>query len=320
MVNGEKYTSTPKFTAHAPIRVAFVLFRGFQPIDLSGPWQAFTTANAELGYALYLLTTCSIDHVVETIDGGLRVMIDHTLDASSALPFHTVIVPGGDGVHVARQNPAWLHWLRHHDQTASRMCSVCTGAFLLAASGLLDGQRVTTHWRSADRLRGNYPMLKIEDDRIYLESGKYWTSAGVTAGIDLALALVERDCGKYIAQRVARRLVVYLRRPGDQRQYSQTLRLQDRAAVPFRRLIEKLDATLAARWTVDAMAAECNMSRRTFQRKFKETFGISPTEALASLREERASSLLATGKLTKKELAREVGTESDKVEIRNRNE
>ncbi len=293
--------------ASAPIRVAFLVFANFQPIDLSGPWQTFTTANEELGQTRYELSTFGPEATASTSDGGLRILVGRSLQESLDARPHTLIVPGGEGVHAASGSLALLESLRAHDRSTERTCSVCTGAFLLAATGLLDGHRVTTHWRTADRLRQRFEQLQVVDEQIFCESGKYWTTAGVTAGIDLALALVERDCGVLVAQRVARRLVVYLRRTGDQRQYSQTLRLQDRAGAPFGRLIEKIEARLAQPWTVDDMAMECNMSRRTFQRKFKESFGVGPSDVLKSLRTEREHALLAAGQLSRKEISREVG-------------
>lgn len=297
----------PKAEGIAPIDVGFLVFPGFQPIDLSGPWQAFTTANDELGYGCYHLSTFGPSTPTPTADGGLRLLVDHTLDVAIELRLHTLIVPGGDGVHRSARDPGILQWLRACNLTTVRTCSVCTGAFLLASAGLLDGRRVTTHWRTADRLRQDFPNLDVVDERIFCESGKYWTTAGVTAGIDLALALIENDCGIAIAQRVARRLVVYLRRSGDQRQYSQTLRIQDRAGAPFRDLIDSMERNLASPWTVDDMADFCNMSRRTFQRRFKQHFGVSPHALLKTLRQENAKLLLASGKLTKKDLSRQVG-------------
>ena len=147
----------------------------------------------------------------------------------------------------------------------------------------------------------------MEDDRIYIESGAIWTSAGVTAGIDLALALIERDVGAQVAQDVARRLVVFMRRNGDQRQYSQSLRLQDRMSAPFRDLVEKIEASLSARWSVDDMADACHMSRRTFQRKFAAHFGVTPAEVLRRLRQERAEALQASGKVSGKTLRHVMG-------------
>lgn len=150
-----------------------------------------------------------------------------------------------------------------------------------------------------------FPQIDVVDERIFNESGKYWTTAGATAGIDLALALVERGHGVLLAQRVARRLVVYLRRTGDQRPYSQTLRLQ--AGAPFGKLIGKVEARPSLRWTVDDMAMEFNMSRRTFQRKFKQSFGMAPSDVLRILRSERELVVSSAGRLTRKQIARDEG-------------
>lgn len=285
----------------------FVLYDGFQPLDLAGPWQAFSSANEEAGKPLYQLRTIAAAPVVATWEQGLRMQVDGTFEHDGDSPIDMLFVPGGPGVDRASAHAETMAWLRRRDAVTPRTCSVCTGAFVLAAAGLLDGRAVTTHWRSADRLRQKYPALRVQDDRIFIESGKYWTSAGVTAGIDLALALIERDFGAALSQQVARRLVVFMRRDGDQRQYSQTLRLQDRVAAPFRDLVEKIEARLSARWTVDDMADACHMSRRTFQRKFAAHFGVAPTEVLRRLRQERADALQASGKISKKAVRQHVG-------------
>ncbi|WP_349291681.1 AraC family transcriptional regulator [Achromobacter sp. Marseille-Q0513] len=287
--------------------MVFVLYDGFQPLDLAGPWQAFSSANEEAEAALYQLGTVAAEPVVATWDQGLRMQADCTFAEDGDGPVDMIVVPGGPGVERASAHGETRAWLRRRDAGTRRTCSVCTGAFLLASAGLLDGRVVTTHWRSADRLRQLYPALRVEDDRLYVDSGKYWTSAGVSAGIDLALALIERDHGPELSQQVARRLVVFMRRGGDQRQYSQTLRLQDRAGAPFRELVQKMEARLSARWSVDDMADACGMSRRTFQRKFIAHFGVAPTEVLRMLRRERAGAVQATGKMSKKEMERHLG-------------
>lgn len=286
--------------------MAFLVFEGFQPIDIAGPWQAFATANDELGHVRYQLLTCAASGLATTRDGGFRLQAGQTLAQSRTLQAHTVIVPGGEGIHQICSDLETIAWLRAHDVRSQRTCSVCTGAFLLAAAGLLDGQRVTTHWRSAQRLQQRYPALQVTDELLFCESGKYWTTAGVSAGIDLALTLIERDCGAHLAQKVARRLVLYLRRGGDQRQYSQTLRAQDRANAPFADLIEQLQARLGHPWSVDEMAEICLMSRRSFQRKFKETFGVSPLGVLKNLRAERHETLAASGGMSRKQIRRVV--------------
>lgn len=295
---GARAPNTPPI---APKRVVFLLYDGFQPLDLAGPWQAFSGANEE-GGAGYQLGTVAATPVVATWDQGLRMQVDATFAEDDDAPIDMLFVPGGPGIDQASAHGETLAWLRRRGPQARRTCSVCTGAFLLAAAGLLDGRRVTTHWRSADRLRQLYPGLRVEDDRIFIESGAIWTSAGVTAGIDLALALIERDAGAQVSQDVARRLVVFMRRDGDQRQYSQSLRLQDRLAAPFRDLVEKIEASLSARWSVDDMADACHMSRRTFQRKFAAHFGVTPSEVLRQLRHERDGALRAAGRASGKTL------------------
>ncbi|MGE8657194.1 MAG: GlxA family transcriptional regulator [Achromobacter sp.] len=283
----------------APKRIVFLLYDGFQPLDLAGPWQAFSGANDE-GGAGYQLSTVAATPVVGTWDQGLRMQVNATFANDDDAPIDMLFVPGGPGIDQASAHGETLAWLRRRGPQARRTCSVCTGAFLLAAAGLLDGRRVTTHWRSADRLRHLHPGLKVEDDRIYIESGAIWTSAGVNAGIDLALALIERDVGARVSHDVARRLMVFMRRNGDQRQYSQSLRLQNRLAAPLRDLVEKIEASLSARWSVDDMADACHMSRRTFQRKFAAHFGVTPSEVLRRLRFERAAASRASGKLSEK--------------------
>lgn len=298
-------SAAPKAPLAAPIGVQFLLFDGFQPIDLSGPWQAFATANEEAGSPCYALGTVGPSATAVSADGGLRIAVSGSV--ASATTAHTVVVPGGPGVHEISGHAGVIAWLRQADRTTRRTCSVCTGAFVLAAAGLLDGRRVTTHWRSARRLQEAYPKLEVSDELIYCESGKYWTTAGVTAGIDLALALIERDFGADLSLRVARRLVVYLRRDGDQRQYSQALRLQDKMAAPFRELLGRIENSLDLDWSVDRMAECCGMSRRSFQRKFTASTGVSPMAALASLRREQAGLLERGGRLTRKAIARSVG-------------
>ncbi|RSE82717.1 AraC family transcriptional regulator [Achromobacter denitrificans] len=304
-IGGRARPAAPNAAPDAPLRIVFVLYDGFQPLDLAGPWQAFSSANEEAGRPLYRLHTIAATPVVATWEQGLRMQVDGTFADDADAPIDTLLVPGGPGADLASAHRETQAWLRRRDPDTRRTSSVCTGAFVLAATGLLDGRAVTTHWRSATRLQSRYPALRVQDDRIFIESGKYWTSAGVTAGIDLALALIERDFGPDLSQQVARRLVVFMRRNGDQRQYSQTLRLQDRVAAPFRDLVEKMEAQLSARWSVDDMADACHMSRRTFQRKFVAHFGVAPTEVLRRLREERAAALDASGKLSRKELARQ---------------
>lgn len=294
----------PKTTVRVPIEVCFFLFDGVQPLDVAGPWQAFSTANEVGGAVRYSLTTSAKSLWVVSADGGLKLAAERSLSDAISNPPHMLIIPGGPGIHRSAGDHEVLQWLSSVDAKTQRTGSVCTGAFLLAAAGLLSNREATTHWRSAERLRKEHPKVQVDEDRIYCESGKYWTSAGVTAGIDLALALIERDAGDLVAQRVARRLVVYLRRHGSQRQYSEAARIQDSASEPFNRLLAELQADIGADWTIGTMADLCNMSRRTFQRRFVENFGEPPMVTVRRMREERAVLMHAEGCLSRKQVTR----------------
>jgi transcriptional regulator GlxA family with amidase domain len=294
----------PKTSSNVPIEVCVFLFDGIQPIDLAGPWQAFSTANELSGFNRYALTTCAKSPWVTSADGGLKFSAQQALLDAIPNPPHTLIVPGGPGIHECKKDPEVLRWLAMMDCQTKRTCSVCTGAFLLAAAGLLANRQVTTHWRSARLLQKEHPAVLVDEDHLFCESGKYWTSAGVTAGIDLALALIERDAGRVMAQRVARRLVVYVRRHGGQKQYSEVARVQDSAHEPFVRLLSVMEANIDADWTIEAMSDLCHMSRRTFQRRFVESFGEPPMVTLRRMREERASLVRSGGKLSLKQVNR----------------
>ena len=276
---GATGTRVPIIAPIAPKRVVFVLYDGFQPLDLAGPWQAFSSANEEAEAALYQLGTVAAEPVVATWDQGLRMQVDCTFSEDGDGPVDMIVVPGGPGVERASahgETRAWLPARRRHAPHLQRLHR------RLPAGLRRPARRPRRHHALAlgRPAAPAVPALRVEDDRLYVDSGKYWTSAGVSAGIDLALALIERDHGPELSQQVARRLVVFMRRGGDQRQYSQTLRLQDRAGAPFRELVQKMEARLSARWSIDDMADACGMSRRTFQRKFIAHFGVAPTEVL----------------------------------------
>ena len=267
------------------------MFDGYQPIDLAGPFQVFSTANDDAGIELYKMKVYAASATVCSAGDGLRIVADH-LTTDPVIPqIDMLIIPGGPGANHSSIRLALVEWIVNVDNTSNRTCSVCTGAFLLAATGLLDNRKVTTHWRSAKELQKAYPLVRVEEEHIYCEDGKYWTTAGVTAGIDLGLALVERDFGSSLTQSIAKRLVVFMRRRGDQRQYSQMLLLQDKGNSVFRGLLSAIREHIADKWTVDDMANVCAMSRRNFQRKFTQQFDVSPKEALKLIREQQLLSL-----------------------------
>ena len=207
---------------------------------------------------------------------------------SDPRPIDTLIAVGGIGSRAAVNERALIRWLAARAGQARRVCSVCTGAFLLAEAGLLDGKRAVTHWWACDELAQRYPRVTVEPDPIFLRDGKIWTSAGVTAGIDLALALVEEDLGRAMALRVARHLVVFLKRPGGQSQFSAMLESQARDDGAFAALHDWLAQHLADDLGVEALAARAGMSPRNFARVYAKRTGTTPAKAVEALRVDAA--------------------------------
>lgn len=200
-----------------------------------------------------------------------------------------------------------MHHVRRLGSDARRVTSVCSGAFLLAATGLLDGKRVTTHWAECDLLTREYPEVSVEPDAIYVHDGNVWTSAGVTAGIDLALALVADDHGRRAAARVARQLVVYLRRSGGQGQFSAVLAAQSEDHEPVRDVLAWLADNLTEDLSIPALAGRANLSDRQFSRVFKAEVGITPAEHVEAVRMEAACRLLETTSKSMDQIARVCG-------------
>ncbi|XVU26351.1 GlxA family transcriptional regulator [Actinoplanes sp. CA-054009] len=261
--------------------VRVLLFDGVQSLDVTGPVEVFTNAGD------YRVTTASPGGRPVRTSSGLTLVPDGPLDET--VP-DTLVVPGGAGT---RQPPRdVVEWLRRHGARPPRVMSVCTGAFLLAAAGLLNGRRATTHWQYCATLAKRYPGIDVEPDPIFVRDGGVFTSAGVTAGIDLALALVEEDLGRDAALAVARALVMFLRRPGNQAQFSAQLSAQTARREPLRDvqrlIIEHPDADLS----VAALAAHANLSPRQFARAFAAETGTSPGRYVDRVRLETARRLL----------------------------
>jgi transcriptional regulator GlxA family with amidase domain len=304
MIPSQPLARMTKLRQLLPSRSVVILaFDGAQILDIAGPLQAFTSANEEAGVR-YLVDVCSLAGGPVMTASGLPLLTKR-LPHSSRID--TLIVPGGPGVHPARQSPKVVDSLRRVAGRARRQCAVCTGAFLMAEAGLLDGRPVVTHWRSCARLAREYPALHVDEDAIYIRDGNVWTTAGVTAGIDLALALIEEDHGPGVALRVARRLVVYLRRPGGQRQFSEPLALQSGAEGAYTELLEAIAAKPAQNWQVEDMAAAARQSLRTFFRRFQSATGSTPADAVERIRCEQAKTLLQTTDLPIASVARRVG-------------
>ncbi|WP_443070999.1 GlxA family transcriptional regulator [Streptomyces sp. YIM 132580] len=267
--------------------VLVVLFDGVQSLDATGPMEVFAGASWAPGVS-YDLRTASCDGGPVRASSGLTLMPDSSL-AEAPVP-HTLLVPGGHGSRAA--HPELTDWLRAHAPRAERLVSVCTGALLLARAGLLDGHRVTTHWAFCEQLARDFPDVRVDPDPIFVRDGRLATSAGVTAGIDLALALVEEDHGRDLALTVARHLVVFLRRPGNQAQFSAQLSAQTAQREPLREVQHWITQHPDADLAVEALAARARLSPRHFARAFRAETGTTPGRYVDRVRLEHARRLL----------------------------
>jgi transcriptional regulator GlxA family with amidase domain len=274
--------------------VLIILFDGVQSLDVTGPLEVFATASGEVtasgeaGGPAYEIRTASVGGVAVRTSSGLTIAPDAAL-ADEGTP-HTVIVPGGPGTRAPA--PELVGWLRGYAPRAERIVSVCTGAFVLAEAGLLDGRRVTTHWANCATLARRYPDVTVMPEPIFVRDGNVATSAGVTAGIDLALTLVEDDHGRDVALAVARQLVVFLRRPGNQTQFSAQLQAQVAHREPLREVQRWIAEHPGADLSVDALAERARLSPRQFARAFTAETGMPPGRYVDRVRLEAARRLL----------------------------
>jgi transcriptional regulator GlxA family with amidase domain len=298
-----RITQTPR-NRRALRQIAILVYPGVQSLDFTGPLEVFAGAQqlievvsrrergyeAERGYKSYRgyeVKLLSIDGRPLQTSSGLTV-IPHASLASAPAAIDTLIVAGGSGSRQAASDPALLDWISQASTTARRTASVCTGAFLLAAAGLLDGRRATTHWASAAELAARYPAVDVDPEPIFLRDGPIWTSAGVTAGMDLALALVEEDLDRGAALAIARHLVLFLRRPGNQAQFSATLSTQEPLREPLREVQHHVIEHPAADLSVEALADHAHMSPRHFARAFRAEAGVTPARYVERVRLEAA--------------------------------
>ena len=266
-----------------PRTIGLVLYPDFQILDACGPITSFEIAGRMAGDA-YRLTLISATGGPVRSSAGVELA---TIAPEQADTIDTLIVVGGNGSRDAMRDAAMLAFLRDLAGTVRRLCSGCSGAFLLAEAGALDGRRATTHWRRAGMLARLFPKVIVEPDRIHIRDGPVWTSAGITAGIDLSLALIAEDLGEDLARRVAQEMVVYYRRPGGQSQFSALAELGGDGA-PFAPLLNWIRGHLDQRLTVETMAAQAAMSPRNFSRAFTREMGMSPAKAVERLRLEVA--------------------------------
>ena len=279
--------------------IAFFLFPDFQIVDLAAV-SVFEIANSLAGGPRYELLMLSES-------GGLissSALAKVETQAYTRHDYDTLIVAGSTAP--IRSTPGCLRFLRDASAASRRTASICTGAFLLAEAGLFDGRRVTTHWCQARELQRKYPKIKVEEDRIFINDGKFWSSAGMTACIDLALAMVEADAGVEIARAVARQMVVYHRRSGGQSQFSALLELEPKSD-RIQNALSYAKANLRKPLSVDELADAAHLSRRQFSRSFRLETGHSPAKAVETLRVEAARSMLEQGNHPIDVVARENG-------------
>jgi transcriptional regulator GlxA family with amidase domain len=270
--------------------VIFLAFSGMQTLDVVGPLEVFATASlvaAAKGRDGYQPVIASVDGKPVTTSSGLTLATTKLLDPDK--PADTLVLPGGAGVHAARADARVVDWTRTVAAGARRVASVCTGAFLAAQAGLLDGCVATTHWGSADQLAREFPSIVVDPDPIFVRSSAtVWTAAGVTAGIDLALSLVEDDHGTEVAQTVARWLVLHLRRPGGQTQFAAPVWVARAKREPIRAVQDAIDAEPGGAHSICDLARRVGMSPRHFTRVFTDEVGEAPGAYVERVRTEAA--------------------------------
>ncbi|MER6213586.1 DJ-1/PfpI family protein [Streptomyces sp. NPDC001674] len=271
--------------------VLVVLYDGVQSLDVTGPVEVFDGAGrCRPDGGGYAVRTVSPGGAPVRTTSGLTLVPDGDLESARPGPDATLLVPGGR--YTGDFEPRITDWLRAHGGRAGRLVSVCTGGLLLAEAGLLDGRRATTHWSVCERMARDYPRVAVDPDPIYVRDGPVATSAGVTAGIDLALALVEEDLGRDTALLIARHLVVFLRRPGNQAQFSAQLAAQTAQREPLREVQHWITQNPGGDLSVEALAARAALSPRHFARAFQAETGVTPGRYVERVRVEHARRLL----------------------------
>jgi transcriptional regulator GlxA family with amidase domain len=288
-------------------------FPGVTLLDVSGPAQVFAElGEIDLPAPGYALSYVSKDGGLMPTDVGLTI---NTAPLSALRPtdVDTLLIPGGPGIWKLRQDAAVMHWIAQVLPHARRIASVCLGAFALAWAGALDGKRAATHWRYCPRLQDSFPNVKVEPDAIFVRDGRVWSSAGVSAGIDLALAIIEEDFVHTIALDIARRLVVFLKRPGGQSQFSTVLAAQaSDVEGRFSALHAWIIENIASDLRVETLAAKAGMSPRTFARTYASRTGMTPAHGVEALRVETARLLLESRQIENVvEVARRAGFGDD---------
>jgi transcriptional regulator GlxA family with amidase domain len=298
--------------------VAMLAYPDAQILDITGPLEVFARTarwlqeHERVRYLAYEIQLLAARAGPVVTSGGLALIAESSY--RHAKPADTLLIGGGLGYVAAMQDTAMLDWIRLQAQRVDRIGSICTGAMLLAAAGLLDGKSVTTHWAYCSRLAALAPRARVDPDALYVRTGRLYTSAGVTAGMDMALAIVEEDWGKTVSLAIAQELVMYLRRPGGQSQFSRHLQAEardDRFGQLELWMLEHLDKNLS----VEQLAAQANLSVRHFAREFTAHAGLSPGAYVMRIRVEEARRRIEAGAIQLKGVARDCGF-SDEQSLR----
>lgn len=309
----EHHAESPHFSERTRA-VTLVIYPGFKAMEAIGPLSVLSYANQHLRAAGHSgrYDVCIAAPARGAVQSDTLMTLEATSDLPEDKPLETVFIVGAADIEGALSRESSLvDWCHRRAGETARFAALCTGSFFLAAAGLLEGRRTATHWNYAMRLQQRFPSLQVDADAIFVEDGNIWTSAGVTAAIDLALAFVEQDFGRDIALRVARDMVMYLKRPGGQSQFSTALTSQMNGATGMRDVETWMMARLEEPLTLNDMASHAGMSVRSFTRAFTAELGVSPMAYLEGLRCERAKTLLLDTDLPLKSVAFRAGFSTD---------
>ena len=289
--------------------IVIVGYDDITSLDLAGPLEAFNAAYVEDSRGnrqpCYKVTIAALGAKTFRSESGLRMTAACSL--SSLRHLDTLLIPGGRGMRVSASGQKLANWIGRHERRVRRIASVCTGIYGVAPTGLLNGRTVTTHWMFSADLAQRYPELKVDANALYVRDGKFYTSAGITAGIDLALALIEEDFGAQVALSVARELVVFVKRPGGQEQYSEPLKFQVESTSRFADLAAWMVGHLDKNLSVEALAERINLCPRQFTRRFKDEFNSTPAAFVQRLRLDEARKRLSAANSTVESIADSVG-------------
>ncbi|KZN35414.1 GlxA family transcriptional regulator [Pseudoalteromonas luteoviolacea] len=286
--------------------VGFFIYDEFQTVDLAGPLDAFAVANDLLAPELgYQLTTLAGDATPVRSESGLRTMADTTL--ANCAKVDTLVVIGGRGCQAVIADQDQMAQLRRLAGNCKRVVSICTGAFVVAAMWPNRALKLATHWDFANKLAMQFPHIVVESDKLFVQSEEVYSSGGLTAGIDLALSLIAQDHGSTLAQRVAQYMVMYVRRSGDQRQYSSLLSVQQTLSQRFQSSIEFIQNNIDKPLSLEMLADEASLSPRHFRRVFKDKVGVSPMRFVQRLRLEKAKDLLCNSELSVVQISSRIG-------------